>query len=278
MTMIAPYGQATLSSAYQDGCRMLQTPDIQPLNVNDRPATIVLRDATNKDNSSSSESSSTMKNDKNVHPRRKGILTRGKEQREPCSPPVLSSEEQQGTKRNNKVSFYESVHCLLVVPSRSEYTRDEVRRLWYVDQEYKTIKNDIMVTLKQMMKTFPASENEQMCYRGLEFRTKEGALLKTLRRENAYDAVLGEQARQYLLELNEPSLIATMYSRATSESCQEAILRAQKDATQCSMFLMDDKRRTASKRKQFFGLPRDGINRAFDPSSKASASVTRRNK
>ena len=278
MTMIAPYGQATMSSAYHDVFLMLQPADIHLLNVmNDRPTkTTVLPDATmiNKDDGSTS---TTTKTDNNAQPRRKGILSRGKEQREPCSP-VSSSVEQGTNKRKEirKIRFCESVQCLLVVPKRREYTRDDISRIWYVDQEYKAIKNEILLTLKQMMKTFPAAENEHICYRGLESRTKEGALHKMLRRENAYDAVLGEQARQFDLEFNDPNLISIMYKRAAEESCRDAVLRAQKDAKECSMLLVGDKRRSENMRKLFFGLPRDGINRAFDSSSRAATAITSR--
>ena len=99
MTMIAPYGQATSSSAYHDGCRMLQTSDIQPLSMNDRPIITVLRDATMMINKNDS-SSITTKADTNAQPRRKGILSRGKEQGQPCSP-ISSSEEGNKKKRNN---------------------------------------------------------------------------------------------------------------------------------------------------------------------------------
>ena len=280
MTMIAPFdSQATFSSAHHDGCRMLQASDVKPLNVNDRATntTIALTKNGGGEDATISKrcdmSSSIANNDTNAPPRRKGILAQCAEQREPCSPD--SSE----ARKRKKIRFFESVQCLLVVPSRNEYTKDEMRQLWYVEQEYKTIKNDIQITLKQMMKKFPASENDQMCYRGLEFRTKQGALLKTLRRENAYDAVLGEQARQDLLELHDPQLISFMYIRAAEESCREAMLRAQRDAGQCSRMLLDDKRRTTSKRKLFFGMPRDGINRTCDPSSTRTpaAIITRHN-
>jgi len=240
---------------------MNDLPDVTMINKNDSSSTI------------------TTKTDYNTQPRRKGILSRGKEQGEPCSPVSLSEEGTNTKQRKNirKIRFCESVHCLLVVPSRKDYTRDDISRIWYVDQEYKAIKNEIQLTLKQMMKKFPAAENDHICYRGLEFRTKEGALLKTLRRENAYDAVLGEQSRQFDLEFNDPNSISIMYKRSTEESCHEAFVRAQKDAKQCSMLLLDDKRRTENKRKLFFGMPRDGVNRAaFDASFRAPTAVTSR--
>ena len=271
--MIAPYGQPTFSSAYHDGCHMLQTPDIKPLSVNEerRPVIAFPRNVAHKYDSSSA----TTNNDTKGQPRRRGILSQGKEQGKSSCIAVDSPQEK--TKNARKVRFYESVQCLLVVPTRNDYTRDEMRHLWYVDQEYKAIKNEILMTLKHMAKK---SENEHICYRGLEFRSKEGALRKTLRRENAYDAVLGEQARQFDLELNDPTLISIMYKRASEESCRDAFLRAQSDAKQSSIFLLGDKRRNGNKRKLFFGLPRDStINRGFDPSSRAptGAVMTRHN-
>ncbi len=165
---------------------------------------------------------------------------------------------------SKSVRFCEDVLCHLVVPPLQELSKEDVHMIWYSNQEYTIIKDEIRNTLKLMTRKVPVVENGHVCYRGLEFRTKDGVRLKRMRRERAYDVVFGEQDRHNEEGRFNARLLSRKYEDVSDESRNEAFERAKDDA---KYVVQLNEKRQFFKRKFVLGLGRYDADRAVKASS-----------
>lgn len=129
------------------------------------------------------------------------------------------------------VQFSQKVTVILVSPSVDRDSIASIRALWYIDAEYEAIKCDNRNTLKLMGHGVHVSDNdEHVCYRGLEHRTKAGISRKIQRREDAYDAVLTEQERQIVSGKSDPRPISKRYLETSGDGKLDALVAADADA------------------------------------------------
>jgi hypothetical protein len=114
---------------------------------------------------------------------------------------------------------------------------EELKSLWYTKEEYALMKRSTSFTVRLMMGlqrqagSIDEADDEEICTRGLESRTRTEA---RKRRHNifcAIDAVMLEQERQRdMSSFSDIYTLARVYRDASAQCSLEAWLVAQKDA------------------------------------------------
>jgi hypothetical protein len=95
----------------------------------------------------------------------------------------------------------------------NEMSMDHIRAIWYEKKDFVEMKKQMAVTLRIMSHGGqPNIDTEEHCSRGLENRTKEGALVRRENKCNALNAVLDEQDRQRELRIQNDALICQIYA------------------------------------------------------------------
>ena len=75
-------------------------------------------------------------------------------------------------------------------------TPEEVKAIWYEKADYEKIKMAMVPIIRKMMKKESIPETDRETIRGLEFRTRQGAIRRQHNKLEATTAVLDEQDRQ----------------------------------------------------------------------------------
>ncbi|KAG7359804.1 hypothetical protein IV203_034902 [Nitzschia inconspicua] len=126
----------------------------------------------------------------------------------------------------------------------TDYSRllyeEEQASFWYTKQEYALMKRSSSFTIRLMTELqqrgaspskYLEQEDEEMCTRGLEAKTRSGARRRRQNIVTAIDAVLMEQERQRQVgSINDIYNLAHIYKDATASCSMDAWLAAQKDA------------------------------------------------
>ncbi len=108
----------------------------------------------------------------------------------------------------------------------------DVTSLWYTEDEYRLFKRALLFIVKLMdtqMKFL--EEDEELCPRGLEAKTKVGFKKRKNAIEHAWDVVLAEH--------HSPSRTARLYHEAAASCTMEALLRAKRDEQYVGKLNMD---------------------------------------
>eukprot|EP00934_Nitzschia_sp_Nitz4_P007990 Nitzschia sp. Nitz4//scaffold106_size73319//65112//65894//NITZ4_005747-RA/size73319-processed-gene-0.98-mRNA-1//1//CDS//3329532553//7980//frame0 len=150
------------------------------------------------------------------------------------------------TKQHRRISFDNQVK-VRPVPTLEEYSIEEKTKYWYQDEDYSEIKAEIKKQARRMVKTrslsCPSVLEGEDCFRGLEAKLPETATERRISREDAADAVIGEQLRQeYLMDYSDRSadLIRQEYQKVTIHTRTRALQIAQKDACEAQRIWRED--------------------------------------
>ncbi len=126
-------------------------------------------------------------------------------------------------RRRGRVTFA-PVTEIQEVPHVNDLESEDVAEIWYCKRDYEVIKATYMTTVRMMASgsTSLLFENEEdHCFRGLEYRTREGARRRQGNKITAITAVLDEQDRQIYEGIWDPEALAEVYRR-TSAHCTDA--------------------------------------------------------
>ena len=139
-----------------------------------------------------------------------------------------SSSAKKSVTFHGAVRVYPHIHI-------NDFTPFEWSQSWYNDEEITDIKSECTLTVN-LVKSGHLSMNDDdndsssLCFRGLEFRTPEGA---QRRRENKYmgwDRVLEEQDAQYTNGVFDADVIAQKYNEVSFHCQAKAHAQALDDA------------------------------------------------
>ena len=98
---------------------------------------------------------------------------------------------------------------------------DEVKAIWYEKADYEKIKMAMIPLIRKMMKKEHVIESDKETIRGLEYRTRQGAIRRQHNKLEAITAVLDEQDRQFdTIGRVDEDLLSSVY-RQFSSHCQE---------------------------------------------------------
>ena len=115
-----------------------------------------------------------------------------------------------------------------LIPMADEYTDEEWCSMFYDQVEYQLMKSEIHQTVKKMKLGSP--EDDENCYRGLEFKCELVARRRIRNRKIAQSVVFDEQDRQDEVGEWSSDDIAQVYG-AISQQCQsEAFRRGIRDS------------------------------------------------
>ena len=97
---------------------------------------------------------------------------------------------------------------------------EEIQAIWYDKRDYDAIKNKLIPIIRKMMKGEKSEESNRSTTRGLEYRTRQGALRRQQNKSEGLASVLNEQDRQRKNNTKDDELLAEIYRGATSH-CQD---------------------------------------------------------
>ena len=159
----------------------------------------------------------------------------------PTSPTIPTKEPQKkilrkhGLKSSTKVRFCKRVHAR-EIPHLNDISEQQVRTTWYSKEEFSDIKSDRKLAVKRQSLGFflELDTCEELCFRGLEKRTREGSILKKTNRLSGIEAVLQEQSRQSLLGIYSPDDVAQVYIDTVFRARRAAHIKGLSDAREAS--------------------------------------------
>jgi hypothetical protein len=129
---------------------------------------------------------------------------------------------------NRTVTFSEEV-CIRRTINNEDYTREEKLATWSTVQEVDEMKAERRSTIKIMERRNPSVDGGQHCFRGLEFRTREGWRRRQFNQVDAATAIMDEQEAQLQSEINDPEKLAHVYIICSSHCQDNAHERALND-------------------------------------------------
>jgi len=133
-------------------------------------------------------------------------------------------------RRRKRVSFQQDEKLIQEIASRVELTEEDLDALWYTKDEYELSKKSQLFIIKLMDRGMGSLENDdELCPRGLEGRTRAGARRKRKSIEAAWDAVLGEQEKQWDEGRFNSFTLARVYLESAAQSAMAAFLAAKRD-------------------------------------------------
>jgi hypothetical protein len=115
-----------------------------------------------------------------------------------------------------------------LIPSLADYNEEDIYNMWIDNLEFRIIRRSCLAVVCMMRNGIP--EDEERCYRGLEWKAKVVGKQRKRNRTFATIGVLAEQHRQWDKEVTEPENIRTIYEELTQKSREEAFRRALRDS------------------------------------------------
>jgi hypothetical protein len=123
---------------------------------------------------------------------------------------ILSNPQKSTPSNPKSVRFQDTVTFREVCP-RQLIELEEIRDVWYNDEDYSKIKKVVKATVKKAEKGEPIEETKGITMRGLEGRTKFGARRRKNNKAAALEAVWETQVELWKNKVDQPSAIAAAY-------------------------------------------------------------------
>jgi hypothetical protein len=120
---------------------------------------------------------------------------------------------------NRTVTFSGEV-CVRRTINNEDYTPEEKLGTWFSVQEFDEMKAERRSTVHIMERRNPSVDDGQHCFRGLEFRTREGSRRRQFNQVDAAMAVMDEQDAQLQSGINDAEKLAHVYIICSSH-CQD---------------------------------------------------------
>jgi hypothetical protein len=113
---------------------------------------------------------------------------------------------------------------------------DEVAAVWFCKKDFEDMKKSFATTLRLIAYGELKGDDSEHCARGLEFRTRVGALARRENKWNALNAVLDEQDRQRELGISNDKLLSQIYITENRLCRQSALELARRDEVEARQF------------------------------------------
>lgn len=131
-------------------------------------------------------------------------------------------DQENGRTIKKRTRFALSNNEMFEITHINDMSDEEVVGIWYEKHEYDKIKNDIVPIVKRMMKGERIEETNELTIRGLEYRTRKGAIRRQHNKVESITAVLDEQDRQIEADINDPELLRQAYLEISVPCHREA--------------------------------------------------------
>jgi hypothetical protein len=136
-------------------------------------------------------------------------------------PELTAARCPQHSKAKRTIRINLTANTTHLVPHVDDMTELEIVTIWYERSDYDLMKQSFIPTLKKMMRGSRIEESDTETIRGLEFRTREGAMRRQHNKITAIEAVLDEQEHQLSTGEHDSEKISEVY-RNNSLHCAEA--------------------------------------------------------
>jgi hypothetical protein len=146
---------------------------------------------------------------------------------EPFSPAIKRAAS--STKRRRSVRFAPPFDLTEERLPSVELTEKDVETLWFSKEEFRLMKKSYAFIVR-LIEGKQGREDDEMCSRGLETKTRLGARRRQQQIEGSVDAVLFEQEKQWEENIYSTRRLAEVYRQYTAQCSMTAYLVAQKDA------------------------------------------------
>jgi hypothetical protein len=151
-----------------------------------------------------------------------------------------------------RIRFNEEMNETRLIPHVDELEASEVFATWYEKTDYDIMKQSFIPTIRKMMKGDKIEETNADTIRGLEFRTRPGAIRRQHNKLQAMHAVLEEQERQKINgHLNDDQL-ADVYRSCASHCAEAAYLLALQDETFAQQYATEECSEESEQRESSF--------------------------
>lgn len=138
------------------------------------------------------------------------------------------------------VSFQDTITYREICPL-DQISRDEIRSVWYSDDEYAKMKKAVSNTVKKAEKGEAVDESKGLTMRGLEGRTKFGARRRKNNKAAALDAVWKVQTEFWKKKMDQPLAIAAAYRPHSVHAKYRALESAHTDEIYVNEHVRDKK-------------------------------------
>eukprot|EP00540_Astrosyne_radiata_P018581 CAMPEP_0116860966 /NCGR_PEP_ID=MMETSP0418-20121206/22745_1 /TAXON_ID=1158023 /ORGANISM="Astrosyne radiata, Strain 13vi08-1A" /LENGTH=168 /DNA_ID=CAMNT_0004495505 /DNA_START=56 /DNA_END=562 /DNA_ORIENTATION=+ len=120
----------------------------------------------------------------------------------------------------------------------------------YSDEEYnfKQMRKQFVETVTKVADGSYEGDNEDQCARGLEYRSREGALKRKENKLQGLQAVLEEQDRQYAESIEDDEALRYVYVANTRHCADEARRLGMHDAEEAAIILKRNEKRSRSRK------------------------------
>jgi hypothetical protein len=130
---------------------------------------------------------------------------------DPASPSAV-----QKSRKSCKLRFDLESNKVFPIQHLDDMAETEIQSIWYEQREYEAIRNNILPILRKMRIGENPEESNFTSVRGLEYRTREGALVRRRNKSAGVTAVLRQQAaRRRICAPVDPERISKVYRRVT---------------------------------------------------------------
>jgi len=133
---------------------------------------------------------------------------------------MSSIPQQITTERKRRLRFSVKDNQVRAIPHINDISVEEVRATWYVRADYDAMKQSFIPIIRSMMRGDYIEETNEQTVRGLEYRTRQGAIRRQHNKLEAISAVLDEQDRQYNTGELSDELLSQVYKKC-ADHCQE---------------------------------------------------------
>lgn len=145
--------------------------------------------------------------------------------------PALDEPYQGPTKAKKKktVQIQPSSNKTYPVQHIDDMAESEIVTIWYDRCDFDLMKQSFVPIIKKMMRGAKIEETDAETTRGLEYRTRDGALRRQHNKIHSIHAVLDEQERQVALGISDVNQLSEVYIGASQHCASAARELGEKD-------------------------------------------------
>lgn len=142
-------------------------------------------------------------------------------------------------KRKKSIRLRMEQNEVFPIPHIDDFDEEVIQAIWYQQDEYATMKVGFVATIKKMMRGEHIPENNESTIRGLEFRTRKGALRRQHNKLTAITAVLDEQDRQFSEGIFDEDTLSETYLAHSTHCRDSAHAIGKKDVVAIKEFMAE---------------------------------------
>ena len=134
--------------------------------------------------------------------------------------PALTSDHSGVARGKKRFRIKLELNEVFPVPHIDDMSNEDIGMIWYDKSDYDSMKQSFIPIIKRLMRGAKVEESNSETARGLEFRTREGAMKRQQNKVQAVQTVLDEQDRQLELGLYDVEKISELYFKV-GRPCRE---------------------------------------------------------